>query len=217
MRHVKTESIQLDELWATVGIRQSRTTPEDELRGDFCTFFGIDRRTKLIISHLTGKRDYSNTNDFVADLAGRVDGVVQIICDGWSPYVPTLLAHLLGRLNLAGGQKIYGKSDGEAGGRSIDSNHRYSQPRCTGIKLKTVAGLPDVDKICTSHIERLNLSVRTFDKRFTRLCLGFSRKLENRSHSVALFTVAHNFCKVHSTLGCTLALDARLTDVIFRE
>jgi hypothetical protein len=68
VRHVKTESIQLDELWATVGIRQSRTTPEDELRGDFCTFFGMDRRTQLIISHLTGKRDYQNTNDFITDL-----------------------------------------------------------------------------------------------------------------------------------------------------
>jgi hypothetical protein len=57
-----------------------------------------------------------------------------------------------------------------------------------------------------------------FSKRSnTLLCLGFSRKLENHSHSVALFTVARNFFKVHSTLGCTPALDARLTDVIFRE
>ena len=90
VRNVKTESIQLDELWARVGIRQSRTTERDTERGDFYTFLGIDRRTKLIISHLTGKRDYSNTNDFVADLASRVSGVVQITCDGWQPYVPTI-------------------------------------------------------------------------------------------------------------------------------
>ena len=75
--------------------------PVDTERGDFYTFLALDRRTKLIISHLTGKRDYSNTNDFVADLAERVDGVVQITCDGWKPYVPTLRTHLLGRLNLA--------------------------------------------------------------------------------------------------------------------
>ena len=125
--------------------------PEDELRGDFCTFLGIDRRMKLIISHLTGKRDYQNTNDFVADLAERVDGVVQITCDGWKPHVPTLRAHLLGPLNLAVMQKIYVKNDGETGGRRIDPNHLYSQPHCTGIKLKAVAGVPDVDKICTSH------------------------------------------------------------------
>lgn len=212
VRNVKTESIQLDELWARVGIRQSRTTESDQLRGDFYTFLGVDRRTKLIISHLTGKRDYSNTNDFVADLAERVTGIVQITCDGWSPYVPTIRAHLLGRLNLAVMQKIYGRSDGESVLRGIDPNHRYSQPKCTGIKLKTCAGAPDVDKICTSHVERLNLSVRTFNRRFTRLCVGWSRKLDNHQYSVALFVTTYNFCKVHQTLGCTPALGARLTD-----
>lgn len=212
VRNVKTESIQLDELWARVAIRQNRTTEWDAERGDFYTFLAIDRRTKLIISHLTGKRDYTNTNDFVADLAERVPGVVQITCDGWKAYPDTIRAHLLGRLNLAVMQKIYGKSDGEHILKGIDPNHRYSQPKCTGIKLKTCAGEPDVDKICTSHIERLNLSVRTFNRRFTRLCLGWSRKLSNHRYSVALFVVAYNFCKRHETLGCTPALGARLTD-----
>ena len=163
--------IQLDELWARVGVRQSRTNEWDTERGDFYTFLGIDRRTKLIISHLTGKRDYTSTNDFVADLAERVDGVVQITCDGWSPYVPTIRHHLLGRLNLAEMQKNYG-STSESNESKIDPNHRYSQPRCPGIKLKTVAGTPDLNKICTSHIERLNLTVRTFNRRFTRLLCG---------------------------------------------
>jgi hypothetical protein len=109
-------------------------------------------------------------------------------------------------------QKIYGRSDGEKVLRGIDPNHRYSQPKCTGVILRTVAGEPDIDKICTSHVERLNLSVRTFNRRFTRLCLGFSRKLANHRHSVALFVVAYNFCKRHETLGCTPAVGARLTD-----
>jgi len=221
VRDIKTESIQLDELWARVGIRQSLTTPSDQLRGDFFTFLGIDRRTKLIISHLTGKRDYENTNDFVADLASRVSGVVQITCDGFKPYVPTIRRHLLGRLNLAVMQKIYGTLNGKdnfdplANWNSFDPIRRYSPPQCTGIKLKTVAGEPDVDKICTSHIERLNLSVRTFNRRFTRLCLGWSRKLANHRYSVALFVVAYNFCKVHSTLGCTPAVGARLTNHVW--
>ena len=58
-------------------------------------------------------------------------------------------------------QKIYGSTNATLA--KVDPNHRYSQPKCTGIKLKTIAGEPDVDKICTSHIERLNLSVRTFN------------------------------------------------------
>jgi transposase-like protein/IS1 family transposase len=210
VRYINTESIQVDELWARVGVRQSRTTQWDTERGDFYTFLALDRRTKLIISQHTGKRDYENTNDFVADLASRVHGVVQITSDGWSAYPDTIRAHLLGRLNFAVMQKIYGSQDKTL--QSINPNHRYSQPKCTGIKLKTVEGTPDVDKICTSHVERLNLTVRTFNRRFTRLCVGWSRKLQNHRNSVALFAVAYNFCKRHQTLGCTPAVGARLTD-----
>jgi IS1 family transposase len=185
-----------------------RATEWDTERGDFYTFLALDRRTKLIISHLTGKRDYTNTNDFVADLAERVPGVVQITSDGWSAYPDTVRAHLLGRLNYAVMQKIYGSQGKPL--NQVDPNHRYSQPKCTGIKLKTIAGDPDVDKICTSHIERLNLSVRTFNRRFTRLCPGWSRKLSNHRYAIALFCTAYNFCKVHTTLGCTPAVGLKL-------
>jgi len=89
---------------------------------------------------------------------------------------------------------------------------RENQGTRIAIRLETVAGKPDVDKICTSHIERLNLSVRHFTKRFGRLGLGWSRKLSNHRCGVALFVTTHNFCKIHSTLGCTPALGARLTD-----
>ena len=159
-----------------MGIRQARTTASDKLRGDFFTYLGLDRRTKLIISHLTGKRNYENTDDFAADLASRVSGEVQITCDGFQPYVPTIRRHLLGRLNLAVMQKIYRSPDGRltSNWNTLDPIRRYSPARCVGVKLEIRAGEPDVDKITTSHVERLNLSVRTFNRRFTRLCLGFS-------------------------------------------
>jgi hypothetical protein len=58
----------------------------------------------------------------------------------------------------------------------------------------------------------VNLSVRHFNKRFVGLGLGWSRKLENHRAVVSLFVAAHNFSKVHSTLGCTPAVGAKLTD-----
>jgi hypothetical protein len=80
----------------------------------------------LIFSLLTGKRDYENTNHFVADPVSRVSGVVQITSDGWTAYVPKSRAHLPGRLNLAVRQKIYNKNESESILHGIGPNYRHS-------------------------------------------------------------------------------------------
>jgi hypothetical protein len=60
-------------------------------------------------------------------------------------------------------------------------------------------GNPDPAHICTSYIERANLTNRLFNRRFTRLTLGFSKKIEYLRASVNLFVFAYNFIKVHRT------------------
>jgi len=61
-------------------------------------------------------------------------------------------------------------------------------------------GNPDGSTISTSHAERANLSVRLFNRRFTRLTLGYSKKLDNHCHAVAPFIAHFNFCRTHSAL-----------------
>jgi hypothetical protein len=62
------------------------------------------------------------------------------------------------------------------------------------------------------NVERTNLSVRLFNRRFTRLTLGYSKKLANLKHSVALFIAHFNFCRKHSTIAQTPAQSCGLAD-----
>jgi hypothetical protein len=62
------------------------------------------------------------------------------------------------------------------------------------------------------HAGRMNLPVRLFNRRFTRKTLGYSKKLENLRHSVAILIAHFNFCRVHSAHGRTPAQAANLTD-----
>jgi len=52
-------------------------------------------------------------------------------------------------------------------------------------------------------------------RRFTRLTNGFSKKIENHAHQVALYFFHYNFCRVHQTLRVTPAMEAGLTDHIW--
>jgi IS1 family transposase len=204
IRNLSVGSIELDELWAYVGCKQRNAGSHVE-RGDQYTFLALDLRTWLIISHFTGKRDIASTDCFVADLASRIVGRVQITCDGLGPYPDRIRNYLLGRLDLAIMQKHYASHE-----LPIPAARRYSPPEVVSVTVEVRAGNPRPDRICTSHVERVNLSVRTFNRRFTRLSLAWSRKLENHHAAVALSVAAYNFCKVHRTLGCTPAVGAKL-------
>jgi hypothetical protein len=87
-------------------------------------------------------------------------------------------------------QKIYGKLPG------VDSETRYSPAQCIGMKMDAVTGDPDLALASTSYVERQNLTMRMHMRRFTRLTNGFSKKVANHAHSVALHFAYYNFCKI---------------------
>ena len=59
--------------------------------------------------------------------------------------------------------------------------------------------------------ERVNLTTRTLLKRFTRLSLCFSKKLENLAAAVAIYVAYYNFCWMHASLNGTPAMAAGVT------
>jgi hypothetical protein len=93
---------------------------------------------------------------------------------------------------------------------------RENPPRLDWIKHEAKIGKPHFAKMSVNHIERANLSVRLFDRRFTRKTLGYSKCLRDHRLAVALQIAHWNFCPVHSAHNQTPAMAACLTDHIWR-
>lgn len=103
--------------------------------------------------------------------------------------------------------KVYkAASEGEA---------RYSPAEVASVEEVPVMGRPDPERICTSIVERQNLSVRMGTRRFTRLTNAFSKKWENHWAAVALWMAFYNFCRVHRSLRTTPAMAAGIADRIW--
>ena len=49
-------------------------------------------------------------------------------------------------------------------------------------------------------------------RRFTRLSLGFSKKLDCLVAAISLHVAHYNFCRIHSTLKATPAMAADVTN-----
>jgi hypothetical protein len=101
--------------------------------------------------------------------------------------------------------KIFGEAPESAKGR-------YSPAECTGIRKNRIEGSPDPRHVSTSFVERHNLNMRMPMRRFTRLTTGYSKKVANHAHMVALYTVCYNWIRTHKAHRMTPAMAAGLTD-----
>lgn len=52
-------------------------------------------------------------------------------------------------------------------------------------------------------------------RRFTRLTNGFSKKVDNHRHMIALYFLYYNFGRVHQTLRVTPAMEAGICDHVW--
>jgi len=164
------------------------------------------------MSHYIGKRDKACASAFMADLRGRVKGRCQLTTDGMYGYLSAVYDTFGAGVDFAQQSKTYNDRDFGA----FRDERRYSVARgCATVKTDIHIGNPDRALISTSHVERTNLSVRLFQRRFTRLTLGYSKKLANLKHSVALFIAHFNFCRVHSAHKQTPAMSAELTNHVW--
>lgn len=206
MRELSIPDLQLDEIWGFVLLKEKHIRPFDNpsVVGDQYTFVAIDSKTKLVVSFKVGKRTAETTRAFISDLSARVVSEVQLNTDSFGAY-QNAIRHSFGeRADHGQMVKVFAKGTSD--------ERRYSPPEVVTAIRTPISGEPVYERISTSYIERSNLSMRTFLRRLTRLCLGFSKKLENMRYAIALYFAYYDFCWVHSTLKTTPAVAAGLTD-----
>jgi IS1 family transposase len=211
LRGLKLRHVQADEIWTFVGKKQAMIGhgEADAHIGDQYLYVAIDQDTKLIATYAIGKRTGEVATAFMSDLADRiVTEYPQLSTDGWHPYVNAVRTSF-------GDEAAYGQIIKDFA--ADEQPGRYGPPAMVATERKQILGLTDIDprSICTSHVERNNLTIRTFMRRFTRLALGFSKKLENLGAAVALHVAHYNFCRVHGTLRMTPAMAAGVTDHVW--
>jgi IS1 family transposase len=209
VRNVQARRVQCDEIWSFCYAKQASKAAAKavpERAGDVWTWTALDSESKLIVSYLVGCRDGEYAMAFMDDLRARLANRVQLTTDGHKAYLEAVQGAFGADVDYAQLVKFYGESVNPGPER------KYSPGVCIGARKDRIEGNPDRDFVSTSHVERSNLSMRTFMRRYVRLGLSFSKKFENHCHMVSLYTVWYNFVKMHKTLKMTPALAAGVAD-----
>lgn len=210
VRDVVVEDVQVDELWGFVFCKEKTRLRNDydEARGDAYWFVGLERHTKLVLAWHLGKRCPEDTLTFSRKLSEATNGRFHLSTDGYTPYrnaVPSVFGR---RVDFAQLVKIYGTA--------AEAERRYIPPQVVGVRALPCIGNPDIGRICTSHVERSNLTMRMMIRRLTRLTNAHSKKWENHEAALALYFAYYNFCRRHQALdGETPAMASGLTDGVW--
>ena len=211
VRDVKVSRVQCDEIWSFCYAKQknvatAKRAPDEA--GDVWTWTAIDADNKMILSYFVGDRSGQSAMVLMDDLCSRLATRVQLTTDGHKAYLEAVEGAFGDDVDYAQLIKLYGDAPEAAKGR-------YSPADCTGIRKVRVTGKPERAHVSTSYVERMNLSIRMQNRRFTRLTNGFSKKLDNHIHALALYFAFYNFCRIHKTLKVTPAMAAGVTKTLW--
>jgi transposase-like protein/IS1 family transposase len=217
IKGLPVSDVQCDEMWGFVGMKQKtlrrklKADPStDTTQGDAWTFVAIERHTKMVMAWHLGKRTVRHTVDFTEKLHEATEGRFQLTTDGFAGY-PDAVSYSLGtRVDFAQLIKVYAASPDGKG-----SERRYSPAEVVSAIPSPRWGNPDPERICTSHVERQNLTMRMMIRRLTRLTNAFSKKWENLRAALALHFAYYNFCRIHKSIRCTPAMEAGIANTVW--
>lgn len=170
MRGLSCRHIEVDEIWGFVGSKQKNATRTGN-HGDTWTFIALDSETKLVPTHLVGKRDSYHAKTFIGDLAQRLSARIQLSSDGLEAYTDAVERGFGSEVDYGQVVKTYGVVN-----LNKDAASRYSPAEVVSIRKSIIAGEPEICRITTSHVEKQNHTVRMHCRRLTRLTNAFQQK-----------------------------------------
>lgn len=209
--NIRVRDVECDEIWGFVRKKEGHKRPAEKNNdaiGDAYCFVAMERHSKVVLNFSLGRRNQATTDVFVEGLRqATAPRSFQITTDGFGPYRSAITTTLSDRVDFARLIKVYRVQTGE--------EHRYSPAEVSAVEVVTVSGRPDPERICTSIVERQNLTMRMQIRRLTRLTNAFSKKWENLWAALCLHFAWYNFCRVHRTLRVTPAMEAGITDHVW--
>ena len=208
LRNLPCKHVQCDEIRSFVGPKQKDIAQGANGYGDVWTWTAICADTKLVVSWMVGSRDSEAANAFIADLSGRLANRVRLTTDGHKVYANAADQSFGADVDYAMLIKLFGEGPAAP-------ERKYSPADQVGTKIVKIEGASDMAQVSTSYVERQNLTMRMSMRRFTRLTNGFSKKIENHAHAIALHFMCYNFGRVHKTLRVTPAMEAGITDHVW--
>ena len=209
--NVPVRDVECDEIWAFVQKKEGHKREEEKYNegiGDGYCFVAMERHTKLIINFALGRRNQTTTNVFVEGLRDAVKPghSFRLTTDGIGSY-PYSIDNTLGhRVDYAQLIKVY---------RAPVEGQAHCPAEVVSTEVVPVIGNPDPKRVCTSIVERQNLTIRMQMRRPTRLTNGFSKKWENLWAAYCLHFAYYNFCRIHRSIRVTPAMESGIADHVW--
>jgi IS1 family transposase len=214
--------VQVDELWALVGVGQAEAPPQVSSAHGHAhawVWAAIDPVSKLLVATLVGDRSLASAQRLIhAVVLSLAPGVVPLFLSDQLVHYATALVTHFGHWVTVSRQRQRGPHPKPRWEPLPDLNyaqvvkHRV-KGRVVAVTTRVVFGRAQVIRarlkslgqtINTAFIERVNLTLRSHLPALARKVLSFAKRPEGLRQQVSLGQTYYNFCLPHATLRLAL-------------
>jgi transposase-like protein len=214
LRTVPVTEVQLDELWSFIARKHATAagadgeSPEESTDGRQWVWVSFAPEFRLLLATYVGPRTFQSALHLIQMTAAVVRGVPCFFSDGFSSYLPALVAvyHQMKAFARTGKrgrprQPVQEPHPDLVYAQLIKHKQRgrllaLTERVCCGAARLAALAL----KISTSLIERLNLTLRHALAPLTRKSLGFCKDRTQLRRRVVFFQAFYNFARPHQSL-----------------